>query len=1548
MRRLILALAAIAVFAGVADAQTAIQGFCEVGGTTIKGTGGNTPQDMQASYPGCTVTVFNTGTITPATIFSNSTGTPLANPFTANTTTGQYIFYANNGGYDVMLSGTGFTTYTQYTNVKISNASAGIGGSGTATFIPVFTSSSNVGNSIVQQNVTGKEALIVTQGGGFSGELDLENAGGTNFVGWKAPATLSGTQIWTMPSADGTNGQALITLGNGTTAWATTSCATCITTSGITANQIVIGSGGLTVQGLGSLGTTTTVLHGNAGGPPSFGPVVLTTDISGILPAANGGTGVNNGSNTATFGGAFSTAGAVSFTGANTTTIVTQGTSSVTLPAATDTFALIAATQTFTNKTLASSTDTLGGVTLGLGSDATGDLHYNNGGVLTRLPIGIPGQFLGVSGGVPAWGSPTGSGTVNAGLASDLSYYAVSGTALSDAGTALTWNGTNVLSIGVSNSVTGSVSLANGVAPGITTIQAGAAALSRTIIFPATDPASTNYVLTEAAGVVGGTIQLSWAPNGGSPNAVLNNQANIYSTGNQNFASVSLMLPSGASLQPTANGTIAYDSAAFRVGAGGAGGTTSVYAPFVTPASTDTLTNKTINMAVGGNVFSINSQSITAVSGNTTTLATVNGSTSGQCAQFDANGNIAPSGVGACSGSAGTTVAWNAITTPTGNLNLGMALNTSTFTASGNVTASPLIWQDTTGDTDTTIPLVWFRSQGTSTAPPFEVTAKGTTNGVQVNASGQIVALGTGGVTVASLLGVIATGNLPTTIVYNNQANTYSSGLQDFSSANLTVPNNSGASPTVSARIAYNTTNNNFVGGVNGSDATFAMLQLAESFTAIQTFSDNNIGVTPADIGVVSNTTAAISSLNQFSPNWHFTGTVWDASLASPGSSTVDTTLSEQSTTYSSVVVSSATNATPIVIGTASPTTWLDGETVVITGGTGNTAVNGTWVVQLTNSSTFTLLGSAGNGTYSASSASAAKPAVGWLAIRAQKASGGYTTVGGLTTYGGLFLGGSTPSGHLNVLDTTGPVHFTDSSGGSIYPNIGGASFGPHASVRIDVPSGNVLGQDGLNVNVFGAATGTATNVAAQFQTEAGATGQGMQAINPLVQTAFTNVGGVVAEFDFNNNSGANPPDYPSSFFESGISVVSGGTNNLSAGVLLYRGTGGTWKYGLQLYNFGYAYTGSGVPPSIINAESSTNSLVYGIDARTATFQTNPTNRISAMVAGPYGGTIGTPPNPSSVVALNSAGTADVDLLHLQTIGSTTNILTFGPPTSTTSTSSGIAGGMIFGNVSGVASIGSSNSGTFYFQGNDGVGAGVNTVSVAVNNASSFTRFDGSSSSGFTTVQAGEEIGRFTWRSYDGTSTNPGAQIRGVALNNQSPSDHSMGLYFYTTPSGSTTNTLVMTIAPAGNLIANGTVTNDSATTGQIGEDLNVKVAAGSAVSLSTGAATNITSQSLTAGDWSCGGNVNFSLTSATQVSTSPNEAQIVAGSGGGAFTADGTEVYSGADVSLTGISSKDSITLPQKRVSIASTTTVYLVGAATFTAGSIGGYGSMDCRRLR
>src|SRR5262249_6297435 len=61
-----------------------------------------------------------------------------------------------------------------------------------------------------------------------------------------------------------------------------------------------------------------------------------------------------------------------------------------------------------------------------------------------------------------------------------------------------------------------------------------------------------------------------------------------------------------------------------------------------------------------------------------------------------------------------------------------------------------------------------------------------------------------------------------------------------------------------------------------------------------------------------------------------------------------------------------------------------------------------------------------------------------------------------------------------------------------------------------------------------------------------------------------------------------------------------------------------------------------------------------------------------------------------------------------------------------------------------------------------------------------------------------------------------------------------------------------------------GTTTNDDAPEGNIGELLSSFIASGSAVSLTTGVAANITSILITPGDWDVTANAYFSATATT------------------------------------------------------------------------------------
>lgn len=64
------------------------------------------------------------------------------------------------------------------------------------------------------------------------------------------------------------------------------------------------------------------------------------------------------------------------------------------------------------------------------------------------------------------------------------------------------------------------------------------------------------------------------------------------------------------------------------------------------------------------------------------------------------------------------------------------------------------------------------------------------------------------------------------------------------------------------------------------------------------------------------------------------------------------------------ILITGATNATPIVITVAANSGLKSGDRLAIAGITGNTAANGEWTLQAATATTFQLLGSVGNGTY--------------------------------------------------------------------------------------------------------------------------------------------------------------------------------------------------------------------------------------------------------------------------------------------------------------------------------------------------------------------------------------------------------------------------------------------------------------------------------------------------------------------------------------------------------------------------------------------------------
>jgi len=160
------------------------------------------------TFPSCTVTVYQTGTLTLSTLYSDNAGTAKPNPFVADSTS-YWFFYADNGRYDVSISNTG-TNPISFPDILANDSGGGSPGSGTVTNtlgaltlgLPVI---GNGGADITSGTKTGTTTNFAT----FTG---LAHSGGC--AQWDASGNLTALTSGCLAGAGGIVGPGLTVLNN--------------------------------------------------------------------------------------------------------------------------------------------------------------------------------------------------------------------------------------------------------------------------------------------------------------------------------------------------------------------------------------------------------------------------------------------------------------------------------------------------------------------------------------------------------------------------------------------------------------------------------------------------------------------------------------------------------------------------------------------------------------------------------------------------------------------------------------------------------------------------------------------------------------------------------------------------------------------------------------------------------------------------------------------------------------------------------------------------------------------------------------------------------------------------------------------------------------------------------------------------------------------------------------------------------------------------------------------------------------------------------------
>jgi len=142
------------------------------------------------------------------------------------------------------------------------------------------------------------------------------------------------------------------------------------------------------------------------------------------------------------------------------------------------------------------------------------------------------------------------------------------------------------------------------------------------------------------------------------------------------------------------------------------------------------------------------------------------------------------------------------------------------------------------------------------------------------------------------------------------------------------------------------------------------------------------------------------------------------------------------------------------------------------------------------------------------------------------------------------------------------------------------------------------------------------------------------------------------------------------------------------------------------------------------------------------------------------------------------------------------------------------------------------------------------------------------------------------------------------------------------------------------------TATNDSASSGNLGEFVSSSVASGSAVSLTSGSAENLTSVSLTAGDWDVECTQHYVWGAATLGSYSRTSLSTTSATTD--FSSDRFYSIAYYGIRVADTASWTSSHVGATRFSLASTTTVYCVADAAFSTSTLSVWGHLRARRAR